>query len=80
SVEQALRQTYDGLAELLKFEHASLADVQQCSGVDAQSPLFTSLLNYRYNGGSEQTAVQTDLDGIELLFSQERTNYPVNVS
>ncbi|WP_318841837.1 non-ribosomal peptide synthetase, partial [Dickeya dadantii] len=80
SVEQALRQTHDGLAALLKFEHASLADVQQYSGVDAQSPLFTSLLNYRYNGGSEQTAVQTDLDGIELLFSQERTNYPVNVS
>ncbi|MBP2838425.1 hypothetical protein, partial [Dickeya parazeae] len=62
------------------FEHASLADVQQYSGVDAQSPLFTSLLNYRYNGGSEQTAVQTELDGIEVLFSQERTNYPVNVS
>ncbi len=80
SVEQALRQTHDSLAGLLAHEHASLADVQQCSGVDAQSPLFTSLLNYRYNGGSEQTEVQTELDGIDVLFSQERTNYPVNVS
>ncbi|QIZ46641.1 amino acid adenylation domain-containing protein [Dickeya zeae] len=80
SVEQALRQTHDSLAGLLRFEHASLADVQQCSGVDAQSPLFTSLLNYRYNGGSEQTDTQTELDGIDVLFSQERTNYPVNVS
>ncbi|WP_236615341.1 non-ribosomal peptide synthetase [Dickeya dadantii] len=80
SVEQALRQTHDSLAALLKFEHASLADVQQCSGVDAQSPLFTSLLNYRYNGGSEQTQIEKELDDIELLFSQERTNYPVNVS
>ncbi|WP_263009660.1 non-ribosomal peptide synthetase, partial [Dickeya oryzae] len=80
SVEQALRQTHDGLAGLLRFEHAALADVQQCSGVDAQSPLFTSLLNYRYNGGSEQTDTQTELDGIDVLFSQERTNYPVNVS
>ncbi|WP_016943957.1 AMP-binding protein [Dickeya zeae] len=55
-------------------------DVQQYSGGDSQSPLFTSLLNYRYNGGSEQTEVQTELDGIDVLFSQERTNYPVNVS
>ncbi|WP_029456676.1 condensation domain-containing protein, partial [Dickeya zeae] len=80
SVEQALRQTHDSLAGLLAHEHASLADVQQYSGVDAQSPLFTSLLNYRYNGGSEQTDTQTELDGIDVLFSQERTNYPVNVS
>ncbi|WP_459583150.1 amino acid adenylation domain-containing protein, partial [Dickeya oryzae] len=80
SVEQALRQTHDGLAGLLRFEHAALADVQQCSGVGTQSPLFTSLLNYRYNGGSEQTDTQTELDGIDVLFSQERTNYPVNVS
>ncbi|WP_193747035.1 non-ribosomal peptide synthetase, partial [Dickeya sp. NCPPB 3274] len=80
SVEQALRQTHDGLAGLLRFEHASLADVQQYSGVGTQSPLFTSLLNYRYNGGSEQTDVQTELTGIDVLFSQERTNYPINVS
>ncbi|MCA7011679.1 amino acid adenylation domain-containing protein, partial [Dickeya dadantii] len=82
SVEQALRQTYDGLAELLKFEHASLADVQQCSGVDAQSPLFTSLLNYRYDGGSQQldASERSGINGMHILFSQERTNYPVNIS
>ncbi|WP_459594767.1 non-ribosomal peptide synthetase, partial [Dickeya ananatis] len=80
SVEQALRQTHDSLAGLLAHEHASLAEIQQYSGVGTQSPLFTSLLNYRYNGGNEQTEVQTELDGVDVLFSQERTNYPVNVS
>ncbi|WP_131396999.1 non-ribosomal peptide synthetase, partial [Dickeya fangzhongdai] len=82
SVEQALRQTHDSLAGLLNFEHASLADVQQCSGVDAQSPLFTSLLNYRYDGGSQQldTSGRVGINGMNILFSQERTNYPVNIS
>ncbi|WP_459614205.1 non-ribosomal peptide synthetase, partial [Dickeya oryzae] len=82
SVEQALRQTQDSLADLLNVEHASLAEIQQYSGVDAQSPLFTSLLNYRYDGGSQQldTTQQSGITGMHILFSQERTHYPVNIS
>ncbi|MEJ2063878.1 MAG: AMP-binding protein, partial [Reinekea sp.] len=79
TIEQALRQTQNGLANLLTHEHASLAEIQQYSHVDPQSPLFTSLLNYRYDGGSQQLDTP-DQPGMNILFSQERTNYPVTIS
>ena len=37
------------LAEIMRHEHASLSLAQQCSGVQAPAPLFTSLLNYRHS-------------------------------
>ncbi|MEI8632524.1 condensation domain-containing protein [Vibrio sp. PP-XX7] len=49
-VGRAVQQTHALLAELLNYEHAPLSLVQQCSGVGTQTPLFTSLLNYRYQG------------------------------
>ncbi|MER7001302.1 amino acid adenylation domain-containing protein, partial [Streptomyces sp. NPDC000410] len=74
------------LAELLEHEHASLAVAQQASGVAAETPLFTSLFNYRRNlgGGPGQDADHEGrgggLDGITTLFARERTNYPLTVS
>ncbi|MEI8632766.1 hypothetical protein P4S72_13735 [Vibrio sp. PP-XX7] len=59
TVGQALQRTHELLAELLiDYEHASLALAQQCSGVAAQSPLFSSLFNYRYQGGRSQGSKQ----------------------
>src|SRR5688572_17056148 len=60
SVEAAVRRTHALLADLLRHEHASLALAQRASGVAAPAPLFTSLLNYRYNGarGPSQGAGQ----------------------
>ncbi|MEI8632514.1 hypothetical protein P4S72_12020 [Vibrio sp. PP-XX7] len=49
-MEEALEQTHHHLMALLDHEHTSLASVQQCSGVTGQTPLFGSLLNYRYQG------------------------------
>ncbi|MET5012210.1 hypothetical protein AAHH80_33655, partial [Burkholderia pseudomallei] len=49
----------------------------RCSGVPAQSPLFTSLLNYRYS--KPKVAAAHIAVGIELLDGHERTNYPVSV-
>ncbi|WP_122652979.1 non-ribosomal peptide synthetase, partial [Burkholderia pseudomallei] len=46
-------------------------------GVPAQTPLFTSLLNYRYS--KPKVAAAHIADGIELLDGHERTNYPVSV-
>ncbi|CAJ7181181.1 D-alanine--poly(phosphoribitol) ligase, subunit 1 [Burkholderia pseudomallei] len=43
----------------------------------AQTPLFTSLLNYRYS--KPKVAAAHIADGIELLDGHERTNYPVSV-
>ncbi|WP_143286038.1 non-ribosomal peptide synthetase, partial [Burkholderia pseudomallei] len=58
-------------------EHAPLVLAQRCSGVPAQTPLFTSLLNYRYS--KPKVAAAHIADGVELLDGHERTNYPVSV-
>jgi len=53
-------------------EHASLAQVQQYSGIPAGTPLFTALLNYRHFDVSLNPGGQ-DCDLLEV---EERTNYP----
>jgi non-ribosomal peptide synthetase component F len=63
------------LAGLLRHEHASLALAQRCSGVGAQVPLFTSLLNYRYTRASLAEPETQPL--AEVLWGEERTNYPL---
>ncbi|MFD5797636.1 amino acid adenylation domain-containing protein, partial [Streptomyces diastatochromogenes] len=69
------------LAELLEHEHASLALAQQASGLPGNTPVFTSLLNYRHNTGAEaEQQGHARPDGMRVLSSWERTNYPLNVS
>jgi amino acid adenylation domain-containing protein len=65
------------LAELLEHEHAPLALAQKASGVPAGSPLFTSLLNYQHDQNIKDSGL--GLDGVEVLSTQERTNYPVTL-
>ena len=83
SVEEAARQTHALLAELIRHEHAPLALAQRCSGVPAQTPLFSSLFNYRHSPAVE-APVEVDseqaADRIEVLWSEERTNYPLTLS
>ncbi|WP_189269767.1 non-ribosomal peptide synthetase [Streptomyces fuscichromogenes] len=89
----AVKAMQSQLAGLMVHEHAPLALAQKASGVPPQAPLFTSLLNYRHsarprrNGGptgSEGAAGDKsgggEQRGMQLLFSQDRTNYPVTVS
>src|SRR4051794_15176025 len=82
-VEASVRRTHGLLGELLRHEHAPLALAQRCSAVPAPAPLFSALLNYRYSraegqlsGGEALQAVQ----GMELLYAEERTNYPCTLS
>ena len=85
SVEESVRQTHQSLTKLMRHEHASLALAQRLSGVEAPTPLFTALLNYRYSVAAE-AAVGADEDalpaweGSEFLRGHERSNYPFSVS
>ncbi|MFJ2387383.1 amino acid adenylation domain-containing protein [Pseudomonas koreensis] len=77
AVQQGVRATHERLAQLLAHEQASLALAQRCSGVAASLPLFSTLLNYRHSA-AESAGVAWD--GIEILSSRERSNYPLVVS
>ena len=73
-VAESLRQTHALLAELLMHEHASLAVAQRCSAVPPPTPLFSALFNYRHHG--PRVPDEQALQGVEVLYGQERTNYP----
>ncbi len=45
----------------------SLALAQRASGVPAQVPLFTSLLNYRHSSAPDGHRPGSGLDGVEVL-------------
>jgi amino acid adenylation domain-containing protein len=66
--------THRLLADLLRHEHAPLSLAQRCSGVPAPAPLFSALFNYRYSPANQTRA---DWPGVEILFAEERTNYPL---
>lgn len=70
-------QTQRELVELLTYEQASLATAQRCSGVPAGTPLFSSLLNYVHGQPSPLDRELGKDCGIELVASDEWTNYPV---
>jgi amino acid adenylation domain-containing protein len=71
---QAVSDTYRNLTELLEREQAPLALAQRCSEVPAGTPLFTTLLNYRHGDAA------FDWEGMRVVSSEERTNYPVTLS
>ncbi|WP_141753459.1 AMP-binding protein, partial [Duganella sp. HH101] len=77
-VAQAVRSAHNMLTQLLRHEHASLALAQRCSGVKAPMPLFSALLNYRHSVA--QKAGDAAWQGLGVLSSEERTNYPVTFS
>ena len=78
-VSDAVAAMQAQLAALMAHEHAPLSLAQQASGVAAPAPLFTTLLNYRHSPAAAPGAAPGSA-GVEVLFSRERTNYPVIVS
>ncbi|WP_334190627.1 amino acid adenylation domain-containing protein, partial [Noviherbaspirillum sp.] len=77
NVQAAVHHTHALLAELLRHEHAPLTLAQRCSGVEAPTPLFSALLNYRHSPERSAGHDQQAWDGIEFLGGQDRTNYPL---
>ncbi|KAG0195808.1 hypothetical protein BGX28_000579, partial [Mortierella sp. GBA30] len=78
SVEDSARVIHARLAALLEHEHASLALAQRCSSVATGVPLFSSLLNYRHNLPDPKD--DGHVHRMEILESEERTNYPFDIS
>ncbi|HEX4715301.1 MAG TPA: amino acid adenylation domain-containing protein, partial [Ktedonobacteraceae bacterium] len=79
-VLQGLRKTHALLGKLMRHEHASLALAQRCSMIAAPLPLFSSLLNYRYHSEAVRSSDLSGLGGMEWIHTEERTNYPFNLS
>ncbi|MFJ4836478.1 amino acid adenylation domain-containing protein, partial [Streptomyces sp. NPDC088747] len=78
-VLDTVRSVQNQLADLLVHEHAPLKLARQASGIRADTPLFTSLFNYRHSRRAE-SGTDNSLDGIEVLYDQERTNYPIGLN
>ncbi|WP_052713157.1 non-ribosomal peptide synthetase [Pseudoalteromonas rubra] len=73
-----LAQINDDLRALMPYEQVSLAEAQRCSGVSGQLPLFSAMLNYRHSATEESQLEQEA--GFKVIASEERTNYPFNLS
>ncbi|HEX8242203.1 MAG TPA: amino acid adenylation domain-containing protein, partial [Longimicrobium sp.] len=80
--EASVRGMHRQLALLLRHEHAPLGLAQRCSGVETPAPLFTSILNYRYQAGGRQGPSHEAKApaGMRPLRTEVRTNYPVELS
>ncbi|KKE85739.1 non-ribosomal peptide synthetase, partial [Pseudoalteromonas luteoviolacea] len=72
---------HDYLQTLLTYEQTPLTLAQNCSGVEHNSPLFSAMLNYRHSAMDESVEIPNEGEerDIELIFSQERSNYPFNL-
>ena len=76
-----MQATHERLVRLLRHEHASLVTAQRCSSVPAPAPLFTTVLNYRYSRTPSFEEVDgRNWHGMQVLRSQERSNYPIALS
>ncbi|SFY32218.1 non-ribosomal peptide synthetase, partial [Pseudomonas sp. NFACC36] len=79
-VRAGVKATHARLTALLGHEHASLALAQRCSGVEAPTPLFSALLNYRHTATTVSAEAVSAWNGIQMLSGEERTNYPLMLS
>jgi amino acid adenylation domain-containing protein len=81
AVETSVKHVHGLLADLMQHEHAALGLAQRSSSVAAPAPLFTTLLNYRHNAEPVQSSGVLQLwEGVQVLSSEERTNYPLMIS
>ena len=80
-------QVHQSLLDLIPYEQTSLALAQKCSGVDAELPLFSMILNYRHSAAHDSTASQgpnqglnQELSNLKFIAPEERSNYPLSIA
>ncbi|NQY36425.1 MAG: amino acid adenylation domain-containing protein, partial [Alteromonadaceae bacterium] len=82
SPEEFVKETDKTLKTLLNYEQASLAQAQNCSGVDNGTPLFNSILNFRHSSnGSSSANENADKAAIRGAGGGEgKNNYPISIA
>jgi amino acid adenylation domain-containing protein len=76
TVAEAVAAVRRGMSGLVAHEHAPLALAQRAAGLPGQTPLFTSIFNYRHSQASDE-GTGTLLDGVDVIYHRDRTNYPL---
>lgn len=72
----ALKQTQQGLIRLLEFEQVPLAEALDCIAEEGAREFISALINYRHN----QYEKKSHRGDVELIYAQERTEYPFVLS
>jgi amino acid adenylation domain-containing protein len=80
AVRELVAQTQSELLDCLSHEQASLAVAIRCSGAGINSPLFTSLLNFRYAPSNPEVSWGNAISGTRVLATRVWTNYPILMS
>ncbi|MEW6993768.1 amino acid adenylation domain-containing protein [Colwelliaceae bacterium MEBiC 14330] len=74
-----VKQTQQALHAIIPFEQTPLSEIQQCSELTAETPLFNAMINYRHTA-KKQTDSDNSLIGLQFIDPKERTNYPFAIS
>ena len=78
---EAIMEVHGLLAELMNHEQAPLSLAQKASGMTGRGPLFSSLLNYRYQDRSDRSAGGSAVHPYpEQLLRRARSSYPLVLS
>ncbi|EFL27597.1 amino acid adenylation [Streptomyces himastatinicus ATCC 53653] len=69
-----------GLRELIAREQTPLSLAQGCSGLDNDTPLFSSVVNFRHFEPGDAAAARLEELGIRWVAEADAINYPLSVS
>ncbi|MFF5257218.1 amino acid adenylation domain-containing protein, partial [Streptomyces leeuwenhoekii] len=81
TVQELVREVDGGLRGLIAREQSPLSLAQRCSGLEGDTPLFSSVINFRhFEPRHGQDAPSLEEAGIHWLAETDAINYPLTVS